>query len=406
MGDLLENQNEELIVEIEIVHEGESSNGLYFEKEALQKSVGAWTYPYNKPVIMHHNTDDGITVGRVIHAKYREDSIKKPGYAAQVIYAKILGKEHVDMVKDGRLDTVSIGAKSDDTSCSICGKNTSRFKGECSRHKVGSIYNGKKCLRIVNNFNAYEASYVINPSDKFAGNIKIISNEEFEKIKEGDKENMIIQNSESLTKIEETEETSNATVDINESFVNMLVKGITDGLSETISTQNEAMIESMEKTFKSMTEIKEKEGEVDGLQDNKKEDIKEEEKEVEIKEEITAEDISSSHKEQAVELYFTLRALCGKPEISKEELSKRSLEYLNDAIKDCTVDFKGKKEAEVKAAEAVEPEAKEADIVESSASELKEIEVEDPSEIEIKEKIVEKKEYVDLNESLNSILSR
>ena len=55
----------------------------------MRESLHKWTYPYNIPVIKHHNDEDGETIGRVINAEIKE-SQRLPGTKALVLTADIL----------------------------------------------------------------------------------------------------------------------------------------------------------------------------------------------------------------------------------------------------------------------------------------------------------------------------
>lgn len=57
-----------LMVDIEGLHSVITRNDTFYTDEAMKKSEKYWTSPYERPVIMHHNEADGITIGRVKRA--------------------------------------------------------------------------------------------------------------------------------------------------------------------------------------------------------------------------------------------------------------------------------------------------------------------------------------------------
>lgn len=162
--------SDSIMVDIEGIHSVITKNLNYYEPHCLEMSVPKWTYPYERPIIMHHNDKDGKIIGRIKEVKYIEKNTrsKTPGL---LFTCNVGNKEGIEGVKNGTLATVSIGAIVYDLRCSICGQNLAK-EGECE-HIKGQKYDGKLCFWIVKEIEPKEISYVIVPSDKYAHNVKI-----------------------------------------------------------------------------------------------------------------------------------------------------------------------------------------------------------------------------------------
>ena len=159
-----------IMVDIEGIHAIITTNLNYYEPHCLEMSVPRWTEPYERPLIMHHKEQDGVTIGRIKKCTYVE-SCKKTKGPGLVFTCNIGNKEGIEGVKNGTLVTTSIGVMVRDLRCSICGKNLAE-EGECE-HVKGQKYDGKLCYWIIKDMEPKELSYVIVPSDKYAHNIKI-----------------------------------------------------------------------------------------------------------------------------------------------------------------------------------------------------------------------------------------
>ena len=167
-----------IMVDVEAIHSILTKNFTLYSPEALKESVTRWTQPYERPVIMHHNDEDGTIIGRVKNAKFTNKTPEtgKPGL---ILSLNVSEKEGIEGVKSGRLLTVSIGANASDVRCSVCGKNIAE---EDCPHQRGEIYDGKLCYwRVEKLGDPKEISYVIVPSDKYAKNVNIYSPEKFKR---------------------------------------------------------------------------------------------------------------------------------------------------------------------------------------------------------------------------------
>ena len=57
-----------VMVKIEGIHSIITKNLNYYEPHCLENSIPKWTYPYEKPLIMHHNDRNGVIIGRIKEA--------------------------------------------------------------------------------------------------------------------------------------------------------------------------------------------------------------------------------------------------------------------------------------------------------------------------------------------------
>lgn len=161
-----------IMTEYEAIHVGITRNYTEYTEQGIKSSIPTWTSPYLRPLIMHHNETDGKIIGRIHHAEY-SDKKTLSGTGALILTGNIPDKEGKEAVQDGRLKTVSIGAIVHECFCSICGQNIAE-EGVCE-HERGNIYDGKLCTWQITNMEAKELSYVIVPSDIYAQHTKIYS---------------------------------------------------------------------------------------------------------------------------------------------------------------------------------------------------------------------------------------
>lgn len=151
---------------IEAIHAGPTKNNTFYQKEKLkgdsmiESGVYSWTHPYDKPMLTHHNQGSGEPIGRVVEARYaQQTSSDREGI---IVVAKITDPEAIEKVLDGRYQTVSIGGETDGATCSICGQELT--EGMCD-HIRGEEYEGRKCYWILNNIWFKELSFVNVPAD-------------------------------------------------------------------------------------------------------------------------------------------------------------------------------------------------------------------------------------------------
>lgn len=158
-----------LMVDIEGIHSDVLTiNCTKYSEQCLKNSLPYWTSPYEKPVIMHHNDEDGQIIGRVKSVEIIDS--KRSGTPAILFTCNIGDEDGVKGIKNGTLSTVSIGAVAYDVTCSICGANVAEC--DCG-HKKGRIYDGELCYWTINDMEPREVSYVILPSDKYAQTMRV-----------------------------------------------------------------------------------------------------------------------------------------------------------------------------------------------------------------------------------------
>ena len=109
-----------LLVDIEALHVGPTRNYTWYTEQAIKSSLPTWTAPYERPLMMFHNEDDGVTIGRVFNAseKLKDTRSETP---ALLLSVNVPDKEGKEEILDGRLKTVSVGVIAKDVRCSICG---------------------------------------------------------------------------------------------------------------------------------------------------------------------------------------------------------------------------------------------------------------------------------------------
>lgn len=213
----------ELIVEIEAVHAYPyvTKNSTRYSYQGLEDSLSEWTHPYNIPIIMHHNDQDGQIIGRAIDARLG-DSERLVGSKALFITAKILDEKAQKDIKSGLLSTVSIGMTGHDVRCSICGQDLN--EGPCE-HVRGESYDGQTCCWDFFSMSPIELSYVIVPSDKYAKNIKVYDDGEYEQQSSTPSNLSIPQQGETGTNIRANESMDKEKLKVPETEVKTEVEG-------------------------------------------------------------------------------------------------------------------------------------------------------------------------------------
>lgn len=158
-----------LMADVEGIHSDVLTiNCTKYSEKCLKDSLPYWTNPYEIPVIMHHNDEDGKIIGRVKNVEMIDS--KRSGTPAILFTCNIGDEDGVKGIKNGTLSTVSIGAVAYDVTCSICGANVAEC--DCG-HKKGRVYDGELCYWTINSMEPREVSYVILPSDKYAQTMRV-----------------------------------------------------------------------------------------------------------------------------------------------------------------------------------------------------------------------------------------
>ena len=375
-----------IMQDIEGIHVGPSRNFNWYTEQALDSSIESWTKPYNKPLIMHHNEQNGKIIGRIIHAQKITENTRS-GTPAILFTCNVPDKEGKEEILDGRLETVSIGVIAHDVRCSICGEpiELDEYGNSTCGHVKGNIYNGKTCYWNIYSMEAKELSYVIVPSDIYAHNIRTYDMKNNTLLAVNEKYNYKGANgmSKQVKDIVES-------VDIHEEDK----KQATDkdvpqdkkeqDVKENKDKQEEKKEEKQEKKQEEKQDDKEKEiedlkAEIEKLKSSKKlvEDsllevkkelekvnvelekaIEENKKEVQLKESLEQDLIASKQevKEAYKESLLSLRESLNKPVITKESLEGRSLDSIKDSILDLKEEMNGQgAKPEIKIQEAQDP---------------------------------------------------
>lgn len=154
---------EVLVVTAEVIHAGTTANYTHYSQHELQASIRSWTYPYNRPVLLHHNSWDGEPIGRVVSARWVQTG--RFGKPCIETVAEITDPDAIEKIKDGRYQTISVGGSADHIYCSIC--HTDIVEEWCE-HRRGKDYDGITCEWILGGISWEEWSFVNTPADEFA----------------------------------------------------------------------------------------------------------------------------------------------------------------------------------------------------------------------------------------------
>lgn len=335
-----------ITVEIEAIHEMTTANHTTYPAKALRGSearkTGAysWTYPYDKPVLTHHNSRNGEPIGRVIGAEFKNSS--KAGPPTILLTAEITDSDAVEKVNDGRYETVSIGGRAKHAYCSICGHDWVQ-DGYCE-HWPGRDYeieDGKveTAHLIMEDLTFDEVSFVNVPADKYA---KIV-NEAFEDAEEDNNK-------------AKTKESNN----INSFMVEGMFENSKGGYRMTLEEKVE-VLEDKISTKEEKVEVLE--GKIDNLENSNKtleEEVSDTKEKLEIVEEqkellenevdeLTEENDDLKEKQHR---YLAEKVVQKKLEMSKiseenyDEVLEDHIDRTEDSLNDTLKDLKAEEEVE------------------------------------------------------------
>ena len=164
-----------IMVDIEAIHAAPfaTRNFTRYMSKCLKNSVPSWTQPYRRPLIKHHNEENGEIIGRVQEAKYKTNDTLS-GTPAILLTVNVPGQAKAD-VKNGLLETTSIGAIAHDVRCSICGQHLEN--GDMCEHERGVTYKTDSgpqvCTWDIYDMEAKEISFVVVPSDIYSKKIAV-----------------------------------------------------------------------------------------------------------------------------------------------------------------------------------------------------------------------------------------
>ena len=186
-GMVYQSEGNSLKILVEAVHAMDVGNNLTFEEEDLKKSLRSWTKPYPRPILREHmmsvgffggNPDDVKPLGRVVSAKMAPSVVQgTEGVMAQLLTVQLSDPQAIEMVKDQRYLTCSVGVRAGKALCNIC-KHDFLASGEFCEHTRGKKYKGKLARWILKDLTFKELSFVNNPADTSAQVVAIDGQED------------------------------------------------------------------------------------------------------------------------------------------------------------------------------------------------------------------------------------
>ena len=350
-----------IMVDFEALHVGLTRNFTHYTEEALKTSIPTWTKPYLRPLIMHHNEKDGKIIGRIHHADYT-DKKTLSGTGTLLLTANVSDKEGIEGIEDGRLKTTSIGAIVHEAECSICGHNIAEY-GPCE-HERGVEYDDKLCYWIITKMEAKELSYVIVPSDVYSQHVRVYKPEKgkvtqvSEAFKQGGEFNMSdLKTTESTTVDENGEKAPEVTPAaatpvepvVPQVDTTKLEKEIEDLKADKLALEVEVkqLKEDLKAEQAEKAELAKTLDATEILLNKAKEDVvkvksalttkeSELEKEIQLRESLEGQLITDkvNKRNQLVESVMDLRTQLKKRPMLKEDLEKKSDEFLQESLMD------------------------------------------------------------------------
>lgn len=419
-SDMLAPEPDTLMVEVEGIHSYpfRTKNCTRYMKEALQNSQKKWTTPYLKPLIKHHNDQNGEIIGRIYDATYTEKTgVENAG--GLLFTLSVPDEKAAKEVKNRILETVSIGVSANDVRCSICGASILDASEGCPHgHERGALYENEVCCWDIYDFEPKELSYVIVPSDVYAKNKRVYL------AKEASKDQSIVNN---ITEAAEDEiQVKNGDqqrqMDLEKQLAEAQAK-VAELQAELAKAREEMYtVEELNALTTEKEALEKRLAEIQALLDVKTKEVDETQAKLVISEEKLA--VASQEKDAAVEAGLAAqeqlrelacktlnqyRKMSGRAELVEEELGKRSLDSILDSILDCVEDFNsGIKTVEVKEQEEIqETEIKEQEEDVEQKLDVKEFDVPNPvaPKNETPKKTEPNKDYliVDLSEGLEKM---
>ena len=379
-----------LMVEIEGIHASPAAtrNFTRYMPKALKNSVPTWTAPYRKPLIEHHNEENGQIIGRIIDAEYVTKNTLS-GTPALKFTVNVPNERAKKDIKSGLLATTSIGATAHDVRCSICGSHIESAEEGCPNgHERGGNYNGETCYWDIYSIEGKELSFVVVPADPYSQKTAVYPATE--------------STSKKPTVIKEsyTEDNQEDGLSIpSEKGANMAKKEVTaEDLTAEVASLKESLDAQTKKAVELEESLKEATEKIEALEKEKVElsesveSLTKEKNEFDEKlkgetalRESLEEEISNTKaelKESVLDMYVSLRESLGY-ETDAEKVSSRSVESLKDSIVDL------KESISIKSAAPIVEVKEKVEIKPNSVEDptLKESEEEDNKKISVREKI-------------------
>ena len=330
-----------LMVEIEGIHASPAAtrNFTRYMPKALKNSVPTWTAPYRKPLIEHHNEENGQIIGRIIDAEYVTKNTLS-GTPALKFTVNVPDERAKKDIKSGLLATTSIGATAHDVRCSICGSHIESAEEGCPNgHERGGNYNGETCYWDIYSIEGKELYFVVVPAEPYSQKTDVYPATE--------------SNSKKPTVIKEsyTEDNQEDGLSIpSEKGANMAKKEVTaEDLTAEVASLKESLDAQTKKAVELEESLKEATEKIEALEKEKVElsesveSLTKEKNEFDEKlkgetalRESLEEEISNTKaelKESVLDMYVSLRESLGY-ETDAEKVSNRSVESLRDSIVD------------------------------------------------------------------------
>lgn len=154
-------------VTFEATHSGRNANYFQYDSADLERDAHTWMSPFPKPLIKNHDTYEE-PLGRVKDYSFGPSELTDSADCINVTY-RVTDADAIQKFLDKRYHTMSIGAKTSNIRCNVCGKDIlkdGQFKF-CG-HMRGETYAGQQAFWTAKDFEFKEGSVVNNPADKWA----------------------------------------------------------------------------------------------------------------------------------------------------------------------------------------------------------------------------------------------
>jgi DNA repair exonuclease SbcCD ATPase subunit len=340
---------EEITAWIDAIHAMTTNNYTTYTATELRgdkeshTGVHSWTYPYNKPILTHHNSRSGEPIGRVVDAHFKQKS-KISGKPCNRLKVKITDKDAIEKLKDGRYQTVSIGGRAEKAHCSICGQDLLN-EGRCE-HSPGKEYDGETAHVILGNVTFVEVSFVNVPADSYARIVSMEGDDNYQTNEEFLNESLKKVNLELFSEGDNSSKTSNKiktsnSKDKNTQGGNRMDEKL-ENLKERISTKDEKIqvletkIDNQEYKIKSLEEENEDLSEKVEVKEGKIENMNEE---INKLQEQNAELESDRHKRLAEKVVVKKVELGRLKEDLKEDVLDKYVERTTESLEDALSDL-------------------------------------------------------------------
>lgn len=356
-----------LMVDIEAIHAIPHATRNYtrYTEACLKNSVAGWTKPYPRPLIKHHDEKHGDIIGRVIAAEYKtHDTFSNT--PAVLLTVNVPSEQAKADVKNGINRTVSIGVIAHNVRCSICGKQIeldSDGHNIACEHQRGHIYGKETAYWDIHSMEPKEISYVIVPSDMFAGNVRsypasknvqmvtesyndnnIQNTREEGEINDMDMKEMEVKLQASEKKVSDLEAGLQAMTE-SKGALDAKVKEMTEAVetsakkieaTEKANSDLTAKIEALE-SAKSSLETK-----VSDMTEAAKEQEAKMAEEIKMRESLEEElkKVKAELKESLIDNLQAFRKLAGQAELDTDKLKNREESSIRDSIEDMKIELK------------------------------------------------------------------